>query len=396
MRVLSIKSLQNIFELETTREHTRNLAMEGIRGIAVFLVFLVHYHAIFGSRLNASSVTSGISFALSRIGESGVDLFFVLSGYLIYGAVIKKRINYISFMKRRIQRIYPAFLCVFALYLIVSKALPGESKLPAGLIAAMAYVIENLLLLPGMLNIDPIIVISWSLSYELFYYLSLPLLVSILHMRDWQVRKRILFFLASALLFAIYCLIFHDNHIRLIMFVSGIILYEAINSYNLLSKSTITFDCIALLSFIITLPVIYILSDQPDMVPYIPYIDVQGYRYRIIMLFFCFFIFVLACFRSRTLLHRIFSWTPLRWLGNMSYSYYLIHALTLKVLIFIMLQLFHPSKNSPALFWMLLPISFSVTLISAMILFIMVEKRFSLKSGVQNPANAGRSLAVQG
>lgn len=379
MSILSMQRLQNIFELDDTREQKRNLAMEGIRGIAVFLVFLVHYHAIFGPRMNANSVTSGLSFILSNIGEAGVDLFFVLSGYLIYGAVIKRRIKYASFMKRRIQRIYPTFLCVFAFYLIVSMALPSESKIPSGLVPASIYIVENILLLPGMLNIDPIIVVSWSLSYEFFYYLSLPLLVFILKMRDWQARKRVIFFLSLAFLFVGYCLIFRDNHIRLIMFISGIILYEAIHSYNMLAKPAAKFDIIALSLFVVTLPIIYILSKRPDIVSFIPYIDIEGYRYRIIILFFCFFIFVLACFRSRTVLQSIFSWAPLRWLGNMSYSYYLIHALTLKVFIFILLHFIHPAKNSPALFWMLLPVAFSVTLLSATILFAMAEKRFSLK-----------------
>jgi exopolysaccharide production protein ExoZ len=400
VHILSIKSLQNIYELENTQGHKRNLAMEGIRGIAVFLVFLVHYHAIFGARINANSLTSGLSFALSSIGEAGVDLFFVLSGYLIYGAVIKKRTKYTSFMRRRIQRIYPVFLCVFALYLIVSKILPSESKISSGIFAASTYIIENLLLLPGMLQIDPIIVVSWSLSYEFFYYLSLPLLVSMLRMRDWQARKRVLFFVALAFLFTAYCLIFRDNHIRLIMFISGIILYEAIHSYNVLNEATITFDYIALCLFIVTLPIIYILSKRPDIVSFVPYINIQGYRYRVVLLFFCFFVFVLACFRSRTLLHGIFSWAPLRWLGNMSYSYYLIHAITLKVLIFIMLQLIHLPKNSPILFWLLLPVSFSITLASSTVLFIIVEKRFSLKpvpatrEPVQTMGYTGLSLAA--
>ena len=38
----------------------------------------------------------------------------------------------------------------------------------------------------------------------------------------------------------------------------------------------------------------------------------------------------LACFRAEGPLYRAFAWTPLRWLGNMSYSYYLIHGLALK------------------------------------------------------------------
>jgi peptidoglycan/LPS O-acetylase OafA/YrhL len=125
--------------------------------------------------------------------SSGVDLFFVLSGYLIYGAVIRKKVSHLTFFRRRVERIYPTFLCVFAIYLVLSILFPEENKIPARSLAAAIYILQNALLLPGIFHIQPIITVAWSLSYELFYYLSLPVLVMMLGMRSWRSSRRSIF-----------------------------------------------------------------------------------------------------------------------------------------------------------------------------------------------------------
>src|SRR5215210_1654852 len=106
--------LAGIYELGDPRSTQRNLPMEGLRGLAVTLVFFVHYHALFKVWADPGSLTFAVSDFLGTVGLAGVDLFFVLSGYLIYGLIFKKPTRYASFIKRRIQRIYPTFLFVLA------------------------------------------------------------------------------------------------------------------------------------------------------------------------------------------------------------------------------------------------------------------------------------------
>jgi peptidoglycan/LPS O-acetylase OafA/YrhL len=99
--------------------------------------------------------------ALAKIGHSGVDLFFVISGYLIYGALIRKReFSYFPFVRRRATRIYPTFLAVLGVYLALSVLLPQQSRFPQGVSASMVYLGQNLLLLPGLFSIMPIMTVS--------------------------------------------------------------------------------------------------------------------------------------------------------------------------------------------------------------------------------------------
>jgi peptidoglycan/LPS O-acetylase OafA/YrhL len=376
--------LAGIFEMPESAH--RNLPMEGLRGLAVTLVFFVHYHALFKFLVDPASSTYAISGFLWSIGHSGVDLFFVLSGYLIYGAVIGKPRGYVSFMRRRIERIYPTFLAVFAIYLVLSLLVPERSKLPSGSGPAIWYIGQNLLLLPGLFNIEPIITVAWSLSYEFSYYLLIPILVGATMMRRWRPSWRVGFFLLLAAAFTLVCLAGWSNHIRLIMFGSGILLFEARQSFGLGQRRSRVLEVVVLLTTLATFPVIYALWDRPGFAPYWPGELRSGEIARIVVLFFSFFAFTLVSFNSASILGRIFSWTPLRWLGNMSYSYYLIHGLALNGLALIAVAKFGRVGHSPLLFWLGMPLAFAATLVSSAVLFWLVERRFSLaprKTGVK-------------
>ncbi|MGY8672522.1 MAG: acyltransferase family protein, partial [Verrucomicrobiia bacterium] len=149
-------------------------AMEGLRGLAVLMVFFAHYVVLMQPWVNSQSWTCSIGGILGNLGHAGVDLFFVMSGYLIYAAVIGRERPIIPFLKGRVTRIYPTFLVVFSLYLGLSLAFPNESKFPMQSGAALIYTLQNLVFMPGMFDIEPLIVVTWSLSYEIAYYIAMP------------------------------------------------------------------------------------------------------------------------------------------------------------------------------------------------------------------------------
>jgi len=86
-------------------------ALSGLRIVAAVWVVLFHFRPLL------EQAAPGFRSALAPIldcGAQGVDLFFILSGYLIYGTLLRRAPAFLPFMARRVQRIYPAFLCVFA------------------------------------------------------------------------------------------------------------------------------------------------------------------------------------------------------------------------------------------------------------------------------------------
>jgi exopolysaccharide production protein ExoZ len=318
--------IKNTFEISHTT-HKAIVSMEGIRGFAVFLVFLVHYVTLVDPWLTETSITKILSEYVRSIGNTGVDLFFVLSGYLIYGMLIKKKKAFGSYLKRRIQRIYPTFTAVFIIYLLLSAAFHSESKIPDGW-EGLVFVIQNYLLLPGLFDIKAITTVAWSLSYEFFYYLLIPLLISFLGLREWKFKMRAALFLcASIFLFSYFAI--YGGHIRLLMFISGILLFEVTEN-----KKAINIPPIGLPALAIAIVSVIILKA----------FEANGW-WNIALLFILFFIFCLDCFTSDGLANKVFKYSPIRWLGNMSYSYYLIHGLSLKFL-FIILPIFYPPMST--------------------------------------------------
>ena len=79
-----------------------------------------------------------------------------------------------------------------------------------------------------------------------------------------------------------------------------------------------------------------------------------------------------------TWLSRALSWTPLRWLGNISYSYYLMHGLTLKFAVLVLSKVLPLSAGGVGLFLALPCLLFVATLPASLILFLAVERPFSL------------------
>lgn len=340
--------------------------MEGLRGFAVFLVFLVHFITLVKPWISESSDFLVFTKSLHTIGNTGVDLFFVLSGYLIYGSLLSRRQQFLRFMSRRVKRIYPAFVAVFAAYVVLSFAFPAENKIPSPAIEGMIYLFQNFLLLPGLFPINPMITVAWSLSYEMFYYLAIPLVILLFRLRDRSSVWRTTFFLSVAFLTGIYCALY-GGHVRLIMFISGIVLYEAINSHRVPSPSSSLGLFALLVGLLSTL---------------IPLDGSGGYALKVFILFVSFFTLCLACFRNPSShLSLMFSWTPLRWLGNMSYSYYLLHGLALKAGFLALPTLVPTASYSSWLFWVLLPPMFVLTLIPTVALFLLVERPFSLAPG---------------
>ena len=379
--------LGRFFEFEGTRDRIRS--MEGLRGLAVALVFFVHYEGLFGGWVAPGTASAKAATFLATVGHTGVDLFFVLSGYLIYGAVIKMRENrggYASFMRRRVRRIHPTFLLMLAVYVALSIFAPGESRLPVGRGAALVYVIENALLLPILFDVTPLITVSWSLSYEIFYYAMLPLLVGVFGMRRWQPRTRVLAFGGLAAGYVVACFL-GARHVQLILFVSGIFVYEACHSERfarLLSRAGAQWIGAGVLAAF--LPVAFVVVT--GQVPGLPTSVAGRYIACAIWLFVALFVVTLVVFRASGPLRGLFSVAPLRWLGNMSYSYYLMHSLALKGLALAIARARPGWNPGSAGHWVFVPIAFAVTLVSSAVLFAAVEKRFSLAAPRPAPAGA--------
>jgi len=365
------------FDLQTSPG--RILALEGLRGFAALLVFLVHFHGLFAVFLAPHSFVRKASRFAGSLGNTGVDLFFLLSGFLMYGIVLNKAPAFGSYLYRRVKRLYPVFIAVLAIYLALSRIIPQESRLPIPLGRAGLYVLANLAMLPGMLPIRPLVTVAWSLSCEWFFYLLLPLSIWGLRMRRWRAKARVGLVLLLCAIYYGLCMAHFGSHSRLIMFGSGICLWECANNCTAASRLPSWGEYAAIFAMAASLSVAGLANIQSpsSMLSPATFPGLLGP-----LLFVSMFFFVLYVLQHDGILRTLFSRDWLRAIGNMSYSYYLIHGLALHGVQWAMRRL-TPGRLLPlALFLALTCVSLLVTLAAAAWLFLTIEKPFSLSKRI--------------
>lgn len=166
-------------------------ALTGLRGVAAIWVVLFH---LFWPGVDP----------LTRAGYLGVDIFFILSGFVLSHVYLRKeelvtRSGYLRFLLTRLARIYPLHLATLILLLFVVVALPGFTHyLRPGSFGLSAF-IANLFLVQNW-GRHPVLGWNrptWSLSAEWFAYLLFPFCVLLLR----KLKHR-----AVSLAFAVICL----------------------------------------------------------------------------------------------------------------------------------------------------------------------------------------------
>lgn len=198
--------------------------IDGLRAVAIALVLLYHF-----------------DFGGAAQGFLGVDIFFVISGYLIGGIVridlTGGRFGFIDFYRRRIARIAPALLVVAALTLAAGYVLliPTDLGRLALEVRAAALNVANWHFEPqGSYFIrdrmERYFLHSWSLSVEAQFYVVFPLLALLLHRFGWFTRRGIAALLLLGL--AAYLLVglrepraaFYFSSLRAWEFLAGVLI----------------------------------------------------------------------------------------------------------------------------------------------------------------------------
>jgi len=154
-------------------------ALDGLRGIAILLVMLHHFTYYRPTEGVDAQIGSVIFF-----GWAGVDLFFVLSGFLITGILLDSRGSaryFSSFYARRILRILPLYYLVLFIAFVV---LPWFPEVHAVLVGEHAsppqwpyWFFGTNLLIADLGWVHGWVDISWSLAIEEHFYLVWPLVI---------------------------------------------------------------------------------------------------------------------------------------------------------------------------------------------------------------------------
>jgi exopolysaccharide production protein ExoZ len=139
------------------------VTIQYLRAVAASLV--VYHHAFAPPALQAYYQT--------HFGEFGVDIFFVISGYIMWATTAKSPRGPVSFWLARIKRIVPIYWLYTTLFIATAIVLGSQALFtPAGL--DPLFILKSYLFIPATHpNIPdnvPVYSLGWTLNYEMFFY----------------------------------------------------------------------------------------------------------------------------------------------------------------------------------------------------------------------------------
>jgi len=183
------------FRSKLAGSHNYRADIDGLRGIAVLAVVIFHAKP-----------------DLLPGGFVGVDIFFVISGYLITSIVLndlqRSRFSIVSFYERRVRRIFPALFAVLLFCLLAAAAMFAPSDLVSfgkALIAATGFASNIYFMRSGGQggyfadsSNSQALLHTWTLSVEEQFYLFFPLILLLLSRKPKQRMVLVVLLLAVA------------------------------------------------------------------------------------------------------------------------------------------------------------------------------------------------------
>lgn len=167
-----------------------NPDIHGLRGVAALMIFVFHIYDLLLTSEGTGQPATGLIpvetiplFIKAALGSltGGVQIFYLISGYLITASLVRHG-NIGLFLTQRLIRIYPAFFLMLCLTFSFTHALGyvwmEQIQTMTWWFRSFVF-ITNALLLPGIIELPLVQLNAWTLSYEMAFYLSTALLYSL-------------------------------------------------------------------------------------------------------------------------------------------------------------------------------------------------------------------------
>jgi len=138
---------------------TQLLSIQYLRGLAALSVLVTHA---------LQWPLAEMNIVLLKTGRLGVEVFFVISGFIITTIAGDGRFNPREFLVRRGFRILPAYWAATFLITILAIAIPAQFRTT---IPTTEGLIKSLLFIPSLEPKAPLLLLGWSLNFEVFFYL---------------------------------------------------------------------------------------------------------------------------------------------------------------------------------------------------------------------------------
>lgn len=207
---------------------TEILSLQYLRAMAAIAVAISHAAQIIPIH------GRGDVFGPMPAGAAGVDVFFVISGFIMCHITNGTQITGWAFFKHRLARVAPSYWIITGLVaavLIFAPSLFNTSVFDIPLLLSSLFFIPHVN--PANGEVVPLLQIGWTLNYEFFYYTIFAIFLSI--------RPRYSAYFASGIIVLVCLLPLLSDHLGVLAFYSNTIVIEFIFgmiSWKILDKMT--------------------------------------------------------------------------------------------------------------------------------------------------------------
>lgn len=290
--------------------------LDGLRGLAALMVMAFHFF----SRRGSPELVG----RLAVFGQTGVDLFFVLSGFLITRILLQSRGRehfFRAFYMRRALRIFPLYFGFLALFFYLLPAMSGTAVPPwQEQIWSWLYLQNIPQTFSSIKSAGPSH--FWSLAVEEHFYLAWPLIVYFLPTNKLAKVLLVIVLVCPLLRFILEINgigSFYLTPARIDSIAFGALLavlpeYDARLFGVLVINFKWAFSALAL----ILIPWFLLLSGTSHAL-------MQAAKLTLIPAFYCALVGYCIFDKSSTMLTGWLSASPLRWIGSISYGLYVFH-----------------------------------------------------------------------
>lgn len=295
----------------------RYASIDGLRGYLAFGVF-VHHSIITWIFLRTGVIDFPSSNVYSQLGQGSVALFFMITGFLFWDRLLTqgRQHDWLAFAISRLFRLYPLYLPLMLIVFVTVFYLQDWELKESGIrligqtLAWLTFDRPDVNQYPqtGMLISN----VTWTLGYEVFFYLALPLAAMVFIYRDSWLQV----VLCLIGIYTLYQVVGWEHSLKkhfLASFLGGIAAAYWIRRPQLLAWSkTPLAGIIALLALAIAFTAFN-----------------RAFNLKPLLLMSVFFVIV----ASGNTLFGALRPRSIRWLGEISYSTYLLHGFVLWVLV---------------------------------------------------------------
>jgi peptidoglycan/LPS O-acetylase OafA/YrhL len=333
-------------------------SIDGLRGYLAFGVF-VHHAIITWFYLHTGVIDFPPSNFYSQIGQSSVALFFMITGFLFWSRLLNqgRQHDWLAFAVSRVFRLYPLYLplmlivilCVF--YLQDWELKDSGTKVAGQILAWLTFDRPDINQYPqtGMLISN----VTWTLAYEIFFYLALPLLgLVFIYRRHWL---QVVLCLIG--IYTLYQVVGWEHSLKkhfLASFLGGIAAAYWVRRPQLVAwgQSRIA----GIIALVALLMVLTLFNRSFNLIP--------------LLLLSLFFVIVAS---GHTLFGALKP-RSIRWLGEISYSTYLLHGFLIWFMVRRLPLILPFDSYQPWPFVLLMAVSSCLLIIISSLSFLFIEK----------------------